>query len=277
MAHPLLRTVPMVLAVVLGCRASSERPDVARATEPAHVISADFKEGRLIARDTVTAGWTTLQIRAGGGSGHNLVAYRVDDSVVIEAFLAALDTAIGPIANAVSLGGPEEEKPDVTILLAPGRIVLVCMMRDDQRRRHGAHGESRVIHVVPPVAAADTGAAPLPTLTISMTDFAYPGADTWPAGAHTIAVTNDGTQDHLVVFRRLRPGRTMRDLVESDGGDEVSTYLGGLARTGPGRSAALQLDLTPGDYVLSCLVTDPRTHSQHVELGMLKLVHVVAR
>jgi hypothetical protein len=34
--------------------------------------------------------------------------------------------------------------------------------------------------------------------------------------------------------------------------------------------------LQPGDYVLSCLVTDPRTGKQHIELGMLKLVHVVA-
>ena len=277
MTRPAFYAAAIVASLTFACRPAADREPLTPPRATAHEITATIGDSQILARDSVAAGWTTLRLRGAGGEGHNLVAFRLHDTLSIDSFLAALDTAKGSPVGSLALGGPEEVEPDVTMHLAPGRVLLTCLMRDAQGRRHAVHGEAKLVHAIAPSIPSDTGVAPVPTATVSMTDFAYPGSDTWPAGTHTITISNDGAADHLMLLTRLRAGETLRQFVTASGDERVGEYLGGIARMGPGRSASISLELKPGNYVLTCLVTDPRTGQQHAELGMLKLVHVVDR
>ena len=47
-----------------------------------------------------------------------------------------------------------------------------------------------------------------------------------------------------------------------------------MARLGPGAIAYLPVELSPGEYVLYCLVSDPATGRPHIELGMFRSIQV---
>ena len=49
--------------------------------------------------------------------------------------------------------------------------------------------------------------------------------------------------------------------------------VGGIAAIAPGMEAFLETTLTPGDYVLTCMVTAPDGRS-HIEHGMMQQIKI---
>jgi hypothetical protein len=73
---------------------------------------------------------------------------------------------------------------------------------------------------------------------------------------------------------RLREGASLQAWMQADDPDTVATTVAGMARLGPGEVAYLPVNLTPGTYIEYCLVTDAITKRAHIELGMLREIHV---
>ena len=107
-----------------------------------------------------------------------------------------------------------------------------------------------------------------------MVDFAYGTGETWQAGRQMIKVENDGRQDHQLRLDRLRPGASLQDWIEVEDQGDVSEPVTGVARTGPGQTVYLPVNLSPGVYVLYCLVPDAVSGRMHAEMGMLRTVTV---
>ena len=110
-------------------------------------------------------------------------------------------------------------------------------------------------------------------LWISAAGTGFDAPDTVPAGRHRIGIANEGTQDHLFCFVRLRGDYSLSDWLD-DESNVTSERAGGVSRLGPGQAVQLELVLAPGRYVAACLLRDPATGKSHTELGMLRLITV---
>ena len=107
-----------------------------------------------------------------------------------------------------------------------------------------------------------------------MVDFAYTGNERWPAGAQVLQVRNNGAQDHQLRLARLNDGVTLRHVMDASNPIQLMRNVAGVARMSAAQVAYLSVDLTPGTYLLTCLVTDAKTGRQHIDLGMVRAVTV---
>ena len=249
--------------------AGSEAPPAPLAP-PTLLVSLSL--GSLEAPDTVEAGWVRLRVEE-DGAGHVPVLFRVPEQgteAELASFLAALDTARMTPPSARALGGPEVgDTGTVVIHLTPGRYVLGCVSRGRDGHRHSSSGEAGVLQVV---ASSRPEAAPAATQEVKMVDFAYGAAERWPAGEHLLHVRNDGRQDHHLRIDRLPAGAGLQQWLASEG--EIGQPLAGVARTSPGESLHLPVQLPPGSYVLYCLVPDAASGTPHAAMGMFRAVTV---
>jgi hypothetical protein len=165
-----------------------------------------------------------------------------------------------------ALGGPEIGDTGAVVLnLAPGRYLLACVSRGADGHRHASSGETAVVEAV---AGSRQRQAPAATQKVTMADFAY-GADArWAAGAHLVQVRNTGRQDHHVRIDRLPPGADLQQWLASEG--EIGEAVAGVARTSPGETVYLPVQLTPGSYVMYCLVPEAGSGTPHAVMGMFR-------
>lgn len=260
---------------VLAClfiSAACDRSQAPSSASAPRAIRVSLSTGKLVAPDTVEAGWARLRVEE-DGAGHILVAFRVPDTATdaeLASFRGVLDTARMTPPWAQALGGPEVGDTGTVVLdLAPGRYLLGCMSRGADRHRHVSGGEARVLEVIPSSRAT---APPAATQEVKMVDFAYGTDASWQAGEHLIRVENNGQQDHHLRVDRLPPGATLQDWLGSQG--EVGEPLAGVARTSPGQTVYLPVNLPPGGYVLYCLVPEAASGTPHAAMGMFRAVTV---
>ncbi len=231
------------------------------------------RAGQVTAPDSIEAGWARFRVEEDGG--HILVVFRLPDTASdadVASFLVALDTTKITPAPGLALGGPEiGDTGTVLIALAPGRHVIACVVRGADGHRHVRAGEARPLWVVPVGAPRP---APAFTIDLALDDFAFVAPERWPAGPAMLRLENRGRQDHQLRLGRLRDGATLGQWMKADEPSDYEVPLVGMARIGPGVVAYLPVDLQPGNYVLSCLVADPRSGRQHLELGMFRMIHV---
>jgi len=229
--------------------------------------------GKILAPDTIAPGWTRVGVEE-DGEGHIVVAFRLggrgDDSSV--ALLAsALDTAKATPATLHAMGGPEiGDSGEVVIELAAGRYLFGCVSRGPDGHRHISLGEGAVVVVRDAPIAAERQRPPAAAIELTLTDFAYVGTGTWPSGPQMIRIANTGHEDHQLRLVRLREGATIGAWMAAEDPEALADPVVGMARLGPGGVAYLPADLGPGHYVAYCLITDPASGRQHVEMGMLR-------
>jgi hypothetical protein len=268
-----------------ACGHSEARVESPRATD----LQVSVRTGALEAPDTVAAGWSRLRVQE-DGEGHIVVLFKLAGNATdadVPAFLAALDGSATTPPPAVALGGPEiGDSGEVIVELTPGRYVLGCVARGDDKHRHATTGEAKLVVVTGrrelaggardgARGGARGGAArPVMTQAVRMVDFAYPGPDRWAAGSHVLGVSNEGPQDHQLRLARLRPGSTVGDWMKAEDPGEHATDVAGVARLGAGAVAYLPVELPAGDYVAYCVIPDARSGRPHVELGMFRAIHV---
>lgn len=267
----LFKTACVLCAILIACT------DTGRSTaDAANAVTVTVRQGTISAPNSSRAGWIRLRVAEVDGE-HIVVAFRLpanSSPAAITAFIAALDTAIATPPPAVAIGGPEiGSQGEVIVNLAPASYVLACVRRGEDGHRHAISGESTVLHVRR--NATDSAlASPTGTHTIQLADFAYVGADQWASGAQLLRVENTGKQDHQLRLARLRDGATLQTWMSADDPNTVATNVAGMARLGAGEVAYLPVTLTPGSYVVYCLVADPNSKRQHVELGMMRAIQV---
>ena len=265
------RCFPALLAVLAGCGRGEASPTSPRAADLLVSVRADKVEGP----DSIGPGWTHVRVEE-DGKGHILVLFRLSGSAPdLGAFLTALDTAAATPRGATALGGPEVgDTGEVVLQLTPGRYLFGCVRRAQNGHRHASLGETKVLLVTGGPVAAGRTSPPASTGELKLVDFAYLGPDTLPAGAHMLRVENAGTQDHQLRLARLRTGASVQDWMKAPNPNLVAPAVAGVARMGPGAVAYLPVELSVGTYVAYCLVTDPASGREHIQMGMLRTIQV---
>jgi hypothetical protein len=270
-----VRRTGLAVALIGALVSCAQKTPGRDADSPDVVVSVD--QGRITAPDTIRPGWTRFQVRE-DGEGHIVVIFRIataNPESDVGSFLAALDSAVATPQPGVAMGGPEiGDVGDVIVHLTPGRYVLGCVIRGPDGHRHASVGEARSFVVLPGDTDSSLAAAPQPTQTLTMIDFAFTGPERWAAGEHVIRLTNNGSQDHHFRLVRLRSGASMREWMDAEDPNAIGTPVAGVARMGPGEHAYLPVALAPGSYVAYCLVPDVKSRVPHIELGMLRLIQV---
>ena len=110
-------------------------------------------------------------------------------------------------------------------------------------------------------------------------DFAFDAPDSITAGWTTFHLVNDGPSLHHMQLVRLDSGKTAEDLgaaMKNPGPPpRWAVFVGGANAPDPGSQADATLNLTPGNYVMLCLVDIPG-HVPHFTKGMVRPLKVTA-
>jgi hypothetical protein len=123
------------------------------------------------------------------------------------------------------------------------------------------------------VKAADAPSAPSPVADINMTlrDYAFDISPALTAGRHTVKVDNIAQQDHEFFLFKLDSGKTAEDFMnwgEKYEGPPPGIPMGGLAGMAAGSTSFVELDLTPGNYLMVCFIPAPDGKA-HLAHGMM--------
>lgn len=119
----------------------------------------------------------------------------------------------------------------------------------------------------------------IPEVKIDAVDFSYTAPDTIRAGWVRVILTNSGAEPHHVQFLRLNDGVTFEQFQEALKQGEgpalaLVKQMGGVGAVAPTLSAQSVLNLTPGEYVILCLIASPGDHTPHMAKGMIKSLTV---
>src|SRR5690606_25858250 len=117
------------------------------------------------------------------------------------------------------------------------------------------------------------------TDTLRMIDFAFAAPDTTTAGNVRLRLENTGQQRHHALIEQVPDTISMQQLLADFTLDEPPPgyrSIGGFTSMAPGERGWYEVTLVPGRYMVACLVTDPATGRAHAELGMIRLIEVVA-
>jgi len=240
-----------------------------------HTAVVHAKDFAFDAPDSVTSGWTTFHFVNDGPNLHHVSIVRLDSGKTSTDLEAALKVPGPPPKWMVEAGGPNAPNPgtstDAMLNLAPGNYALICFVDIPSHVPHFAKGMVRALKVTAGTGAE--AAEPAADATVTLADYSFTVKGELNAGKHTIKVVNNGPQTHELELFRLLPGKTMKDV-----GAYATTYegappvdaLAGIAGEAKGMTQYFTVDLTPGNYVLVCFVTDSKDGKAHIAHGMTK-------
>lgn len=292
------RSVVLIAAVAVSTACSereASRPAGGAADAP-NVVSLTATEYAISAPDSIPAGWTTFRLANHGDQLHYGHIVRLDEGRtpqdLVGAYAEAIRTSAPRPAWVKRFGGPGGTAPhdssSVTQQLEPGRYVWICPVEDSTGTPHFTKGEVKPFVVLPVSASAGANAsAPAATATIRLMDFSFTVDSSVRAGRNTIRIENGGAEPHDLSIVKLVPGVTIanvRDWLNPERArrddakapppiESIGSPVGGVAAISPGMSAYFQANLTPGEYVVFCMVTAPDGRS-HIEHGMIQRLQI---
>jgi hypothetical protein len=288
-----------ITASLMACSTGDDAPAKTPATSNATpgVVNISVAKRAFQSPDTIDAGWTTFRFTNDTDEDvHYAHFVRLDSARSVKELVEYYAKAIresGPRPNwIVRFGGPGGAGPhqtaSVTQKLVPGTYVWICPVENEKGEPHFGVGEYR--EFVVRGTNAEAAAEPVASATIRLADYSFtPDSSLLKAGRHTIRIENTGAEPHDMNMMKLAPGRTMEDVQrflnperarrpgEKDEPPpplhELGSMLGGVAAMAPSMSAYFDAELTPGEYVLFCMVTAPDGRS-HIEHGMIRQIRV---
>jgi hypothetical protein len=270
---PLAFALPALAALGLLATAACGDDDETGADTEVPRVTVAAEEFSFAMPDEIPAGAVTLTLRNEGAEPHHAQLARLKPGVTEEQLMARLRE--GPEAALPLLsfsGGPAAIPPagaqEVTLELPPGDYVMLCFVPSPDGVPHLAKGMIKPFRVT--AVSADVR-APGAEAEAVLRDFSFtlPDLDERPT---TIKVTNAGPQVHEMVIGRLAEGATLEDalgFLTTLAGPPPFTEAGGMQALDPGAGGSLTLDLSPGRYVMYCVVPDPATGRPHTALGMI--------
>ncbi|HEX7121535.1 MAG TPA: hypothetical protein VF178_04125 [Gemmatimonadaceae bacterium] len=272
-----------MLALTASCAASDQTDRTgAVGVAPAEVLLT-ATDGALQAPDTVPAGWTTLRLVNQGNEPHMAQLIRLDDGRTVEDLLqyySAPFEARGPRPSWMKLlGGPTAVGPqgtgNATQYLEPGSYVLGDFVDLGDGIPNLLQGMAHAF-VVPATSSAASAATPPADVVVRLLDYSFSLDRPLTGGRQVIRVDHAGAEPHEIILARLAPGKTVADVAawtQTFEGPPPLTLGGGLGALNSGASAYFEVDLTPGEYVLFCLIPAPdgRLHTAH---GMIQQLHI---
>jgi hypothetical protein len=265
---------------------SSETTPTTTAAKPMPKVEITAADYTFALPAEIPAGYVDVTVKNTGKEQHQVGFVKLG-SMTLAQFKTAADTtnvkAIKP--GTVFVGGPNGAEPgqqtSAIVKLDPGNYAVVCLIpATSDGKPHAAHGMVSALKVTSTDTSSET--APTVASTITLGDFSF----TLPAGftgKGTVDISNQGTEIHEMVLLKLNQGKTLADakaflLVPPGtpppaGPPPFSTVpgIGGITGLSPQQHAWLNMNLTPGNYVLFCFFPDPKKGSiPHALEGMTK-------
>ena len=230
---------------------------------------------------SIPAGLTTFRLLNKGKQEHHFTVMRLDKGKTAADGLAALIKAgqgvrpawLHPIGgpNAISPGGESR----ATLVMEPGNYIAFCEVPGPDPAPHFMKGMVKGFTVTPPARPASL---PQADLTIKLTDFDFVFSQPLTKGHHVIAVTNAGTQPHMLVINRHPPGKGNKAFLDwaydPKGKPAPGEGAGGVTEIAPGATVVMERNFQPGRYGLFCFTADAKTGKPHFMLGMQKEIDV---
>jgi steroid delta-isomerase-like uncharacterized protein len=240
------------------------------ATDP---ITSTTRDVAIDAPDTLPAGPVRLRLVNQGPHLHHVQFYRLPDSIGYDDAVARLPAREPLPAWLVPAGGAEGadevgRSVTVTVPLEPGQYLLLCRFETDGVL-HFRRGMTRHLVVAGPQGSGPTALPPADAV-VAWSDYSFEITGTLGAGPRMIRVENHGpSEHHLAIARLIRGNGVPEVLAELAGTDPGPTFevLGGTAGLATGGAMLLETDLTPGRYVLLCLVPVGDTGREHADLA----------
>lgn len=253
----------------------------ATATSAATVSPAEVhfraKDFAFEGPDTISSGMTTVVLHNDGPNLHHLLLMRLDNGKTVDdlkAFVSRMKASDLLPAWAVPSGGVNPPMPGAdtraTLVIQPGNYAVICEVDIPDHVPHMMKGMIRALTVTQ--ASGPSAPAPASDITVTEADFAFVPSALFTAGHHVVKVVNGGTQPHEMQVVQLAPGKTMEDFAkwgQTFAGPPPGPSLGGAAPMMPGQVEFVPLDLTAGNYLILCFVTDPASHMPHLAKGMI--------
>lgn len=184
--------------------------------------------------------------------------------------------------GAYEAGGPNAVAPGdtsyATVILEPGHVALACWVDSEDGQMHVMKGMMTALDVSP-AGGRSTEMADA-DVALTLRDYAI-DMSAAPAPGHRIfRVENRGPGVHDVELFRMEPGATMADIdawsQHPGKGSPKARPLGGMVGIEHGHHGWFAVDLTPGDYLLVCLIPGEKGVLHYAGHGMLKRFHVAA-
>lgn len=275
----------LLTGIACGGTGQDDTPNANRSPRTPPVITVTASETGYHAPDTLSAGLTTIRFVNDTDVMHmaHLVKIRGAHSIdeLVEAYAEAIRTR-GPRPEWMTrFGGPMAEPhstaASVTQDLEPGLYAWVCGLEMPDGTIHFTAGEAQALVVLPTNDQAASLAAPAVDNTMQLSDYAFALHAPLRSGPQTLKVENLGPEPHEVALAELAPGMTVADVeawLNDPQGPPPATVVGAVTALAPSLTAYLELNLTPGSYVLLCFVSAPdgRPHIAH---GMIQQVTVM--
>jgi uncharacterized cupredoxin-like copper-binding protein len=225
--------------------------------------------------DTIPAGQTTLHLHNRGKEPHQLQLLKLDAGKTSADLTAALRSGVQSIPPwAKHMGGPNGVEAghtsQATLYLEPGSYVVICGIPGKTHQTHAALGMQKALRV--------TGShAPSPEFRgnyhMAMFEYEFVVVQPLRKGRHTFYVVNRGNQIHQASVIRLNPGASTEDVLTAIHEDSPirlpGTLIGGMSGLEPGRDGTFIAELTPGNYAIMCLFSNPVMSDSHAAKGMV--------
>ncbi|MBC7897369.1 MAG: hypothetical protein H7066_18270 [Cytophagaceae bacterium] len=275
-----MRHLPYVLLLATIACAGGEKPSAdTTASAPAtpNVVTVIANDFAYTAPDTIPSGMTTFRLVNQGQQIHHVTIQRVGEGKTFADYSEAMK-ALKPGAPLPTWiteeGGPNPPAPNdttsVTQEMQPGTYVLICFVDTPDRVPHFAKGMVRPLIVTP----SSTASAPAPTedVKVVMKEYAWEITPALTAGRHTLKVENAGAQAHEFFIVKLHEGKTPEDMgkwAATYQGPPPGTAMGGLTGMRPGGVSWVDVNLTPGNYMMICFVPDAKDGKGHMQHGMV--------
>lgn len=174
-------------------------------------------------------------------------------------------------------GGPADTAPGTTsaaeVVLTPGEYLVVSMGSDDATHKtYPSMGYRQDLTVT---GSAGATALPKADYTARLVDYRFEMPNQVKAGTHSWNVVNAGQEPHFMFLAKIKPGKTMQDVMaamQSQKGEPPVDFqhATGTQALTTGRANVVSLNLTPGRYFVACFITSPKTGKDHAAMGMVK-------
>lgn len=276
--------IPLVI-LALGAAPETEAPAE---------YTIDATDHEFDAPDEVPAGVATFRLVNNGQQLHHAVLVRLDEGHTVddlrqnlqEQDVTAPESPTMP-SWATLMGGPNAAPPgghgatSATVPLRPGEYAWLCFVHSPMDGE--PHYEKGMITGMT-VTAGERPELPEADMLMRLTDYDFELSEPLTPGTHTIRVRNYAAQPHEVVMFKLAPDKTREDLMAflagmldpeaaPPQGPPPGMPVGGVSPIAQGEANNVTLDVTPGDYVLLCVLPAPEG-GIHVDQGMIKTVTV---
>ena len=269
--------IAVLIAVVglgtLATESADAAPAHHRAKVPTVVVNAtDFAfDGPA----SIKAGTVKIVVEQHGSEPHQAGLVKLKGNATGPEWVAALARSFDDAAQVGTfVPGPNTSSPGhhsaVTVDLHAGRYLIVCLIPSPDGTPHVVKGMMRDLTVT-----GKERRIHLPkTHTVKLTEYHFMPPKHLHAG-ETVTVENHGGEAHEMVVVKLKPGKTVKDLLQWDRPvfqpepfPQPYEDVTGTTVMAPGGSARLQLPRHRGRYLLVCFIPNAKNQS-HFSLGML--------